>query len=231
MLVADLYRFYATVDRLIESGRLHCLADCHGRMPWPRRGVYFFFEPGELRRSGRPRITRVGTHAVSEGSQTSLWNRLSQHRGTAKGLGNHRGSVFRLHVGGALLDRDNTLTPKPSTWGFKSSAPSSQARLDEQHIERAVSAYIGQMPFTWVAVDDPPTSLSHRRVIERNALGLLSAAHDAKLESASPAWLGRFCRSPEVRASGLWNIDCVSGQYDPTFLDMLDRYASTGGFA
>lgn len=231
MLAADLDRFYATIDRLTESGRLYRLADCHGRMAWPRRGVYFFFEPGEVRLSGGPRVVRVGTHAVSEGSQTTLWNRLSQHRGTTQGLGNHRGSIFRLHVGGALLDRDNTLAPKPTTWGFKSSAPTPHARLGEQHIERAVSAYIGQMQFTWIAIDDPPSSLSHRRVIERNALGLLSAAHDATLESASPAWLGRACRSPEVRASGLWNIDCVSGQYEPSFLETLDRYASTGRVA
>ena len=79
----DLRRFYELIDRL-ES--YHCgkkrLADCHGRMDWPNRGVYFFFEPGEIRSDSGTglRVVRVGTHALIEGSRTTLWNRLSQHR-------------------------------------------------------------------------------------------------------------------------------------------------------
>ena len=76
----------------------------------PRRGVYFFFEPGELREDGRtPRVVRVGTHAVSAGSRTTLWTRLRDHRGHVIGRhvggGNHRASIFRRHVGSALLGR------------------------------------------------------------------------------------------------------------------------------
>ena len=74
-------------------------------MDWPRRGVYFFFEPGESRSlSGTgSRIVRLGTHALANGSRSTLWQRLSQHRGNAKGDGgNHRGSIFRLLVGVAL---------------------------------------------------------------------------------------------------------------------------------
>jgi len=37
----DLDRLYAIPDDLRE---------CHGRLDWPRRGVYFFFEPGEVPR-------------------------------------------------------------------------------------------------------------------------------------------------------------------------------------
>jgi hypothetical protein len=49
-------------------------------------------------------IVRVGTHALETGSQTTLWKRLSQHRGQARsGSGNHRGSIFRLIVGTALI--------------------------------------------------------------------------------------------------------------------------------
>ena len=71
-------------------------------MDWPKRGVYFFFKPGETRRDGTPRVVRVGTHALKTGSGTSLWDRLSKHRGNlagrSPGAGNHRGSIFRLHV-------------------------------------------------------------------------------------------------------------------------------------
>jgi len=82
------------------------LASCHGSMNWPERGVYFFFEPGEMRSTSGSgmRVVRIGMHALKAGSKTTLWKRLSQHQGTQKsGGGNHRGSVFRLHVGTALI--------------------------------------------------------------------------------------------------------------------------------
>jgi hypothetical protein len=97
---ADLRRLYAALDALegCIDGK-HTLAECHGRMVWPPLGVYFFFEASELRsETGTgPRVVRVGTHGLKAGSGTSLWRRLSQHRGiTSTGGGNHRGSIFRL---------------------------------------------------------------------------------------------------------------------------------------
>src|SRR6266566_1615272 len=105
--LADLIRFYEILSSLaVKTGGPRCLVNCDGRMGWPQRGVYFFFEPGEVRSDtgqGR-RVVRVGTHALTASSRTTLWNRLSQHRGTVtpKG-GNHRGSIFRLLIGAALL--------------------------------------------------------------------------------------------------------------------------------
>ena len=59
--------FYKILDLLEEKvGGKRLLAECDGRMDWPKRGVYFFFEPGESRStSGEgPRVVRVGTHAL-----------------------------------------------------------------------------------------------------------------------------------------------------------------------
>ncbi|HTV26286.1 MAG TPA: hypothetical protein VMF32_00715 [Xanthobacteraceae bacterium] len=99
----DLLRFYDLLARLEEKiGGARVLSDCSGRMNWPQRGVYFFFEPGELRSDtgNGPRVVRVGTHALTDTSRTTLWKRLSQHRGTGNaGGGNHRGSIFRLLIG------------------------------------------------------------------------------------------------------------------------------------
>ena len=104
---AGLDRLYRELEALEDRlGGKRLLAKCSASTGWPRRGVYFFYERGEVRRDGHPRVVRVGTHALRP-SETTLWSRLSQHRGNlggaAPGGGNHRGSIFRKHVGSALI--------------------------------------------------------------------------------------------------------------------------------
>src|SRR5581483_2988737 len=105
--LAAVNSFYELLEVLKHRNGVRHLCECHGRMPWPQRGVYFFFEEGESRSTGggESRDVRVGAHAVSAGSSTTLWQRLSQHRGSSSLGGNHRGSIFRLLVGQALAAR------------------------------------------------------------------------------------------------------------------------------
>ena len=211
----DLSRFYAilaTLEHRLGGKRL--LAACDGRMHWPQRGVYFFFEPGEIRtHSGKgPRVVRVGTHALTSSSRTTLWNRLSQHQGTLKGGGgNHRGSIFRLHVGTALIKRDVWPQVIVGTWGKESSAGTA-VRQAEQPLEQAVSQHIRQMPFLWLVVEDAPSSDSLRGVIERNAIALLSNYNtmDKPLDPPSTNWLGHWADREAVKRSGLWNVNHVT---------------------
>ena len=161
------------------------LSDCTGRMPWPKRGVYFFREPGEVRTDTGtgPRIVRIGTHALKVGSRTTLWNRLSQHRGPMRsGGGNHRGSIFRLIVGTALIERDGLDCP---TWDNRGMV-SREARERERHLETAVSKVIGEMPFLWLAVEDAPGPASLRGFIERNAIALLSNRGKQPIDPSLP---------------------------------------------
>ena len=113
--IGDLERFYAILEDLSETtGGARLLSACTGRMDWPIRGIYFFQESGEIRTDtgSGPRIVRVGTHALKSGSRTTLWNRLAQHKGPAKtGGGNHRGSIFRLIVGTALMNDNEHTVP------------------------------------------------------------------------------------------------------------------------
>jgi hypothetical protein len=107
-VVPDLRRFYALLERLaVKVGGPRTLNGADGRMVWPRRGVYFFLDKAEVRSgSGTgPRVVRVGTHGLKTGSGSTLWGRLAQHRGSAS-AGNHRGSIFRLLVGLAIVGRD-----------------------------------------------------------------------------------------------------------------------------
>src|SRR5207302_7202856 len=147
-----LVRFYSILDELQDTiGGAHKLADCSGRLKWPGRGVYFFHESGEYRSDtgGGPRIVRVGTHALKAGSGTKLWTRLSQHKGQpSTGGGNHRGSIFRLIVGAALISRDGH---DSLTWGAGDTAKS-DVRNAERALEVEVSKFIGKMPFLWLSI-------------------------------------------------------------------------------
>lgn len=224
----DLDRFYALLARLEK----HCaerrrLAECDGRMGWPQRGVYFFFETGEFREDGTtPRVVRVGTHALGR-SQTTLWRRLSQHKGhpggTMPGGGNHRGSIFRLHVGTALLASGSWASEIRSSWGQGASAPLS-TRLAEYPLEKAVSLHIGSMPFLWLGVDNSLDLVSERGVIEAGSIALLSNSRGPVSDSAAPGWLGGYADRQAIRDSGLWNVNHVREQYDPAFLDALERH-------
>ena len=235
---ADSGRFYQLLDRMAERvDGARTLAACDGRLPWPRRGVYVFFEAGEERSgsgTGR-RAVRIGTHALKAGSRTTLWNRLSQHRGSARrGTGNHRGSIFRLLVGAALARRGDC--PLPPSWGTGGDTGTAARRLglereavkaDEAELERRVSHHIGAMPLLWLAIDDQPGPESLRGLVERNAIALLSHAATPAADAPSDGWLGAFSDREPVRRSGLWNNNHVEESYDPAFLDVMERLVET----
>lgn len=231
--LADINRFYDLLGTLEQKlGGSRTLDQCHGRLPWPKRGVYFFFEPGE-ERSGSgtgPRIVRVGTHGLTNGSKSSLWKRLSQHRGRSSGTGSHRSSVFRLLVGTALL-ADGREGPCLS-WDQKSAATGSRdtgsadrkaLRAAERPVELAVSSHIRGLPFIWLEVDDEPSKESLRGLIERNSIALLSNWTGEAIDAPSPAWLGHKCNRERVQRSGLWNNNHVDESYDSSFLPVLEQ--------
>lgn len=215
-----LYQLLASLSSAVGGPRR--LAASHGRLSWPTHGLYLFFEDGELREDGRtPRVTRVGTHALTETSRTTLWRRLSQHRGNLGGRnpggGNHRGSIFRLHVGTALINRDGWPEARAS-WG-KGANVSAKVRAEEAALEKEVSSVIGAMPLLWLDVPDRQA----RGLIERGAISLLSNFNRSPIDPASPGWLGRHADREAVRESGLWNVNHVAEQAHSDFLDVMER--------
>ena len=233
--LVDAARFYEILDRIVgQVGGPRLLRNCHGGMGWPARGIYFFFEDGEPRSgSGAgPRVVRIGTHGLKNGAQSTLWSRLSQHRGSSKsGLGNHRGSIFRMLVGIALAKRNRL--PLPESWDVGRSVRQASRKLNvewsavkkaEKEIESLVSEHIGQMPFLWLNINDPAGPSSSRGFIERNAIALLSGYNRPAADGASTEWLGHYCDREKVRLSGLWNNDHVHKSYDPSFLVEMESW-------
>ena len=189
------------------------LADCNGRMNWPNRGIYFFCEAGEARsRSGAGlRVVRVGTHGLKAGSRSTLWARLSQHRGTARASsGNHRGSIFRLLVGIALAKQHGI--DLPPSWGGGGDPGEAARRLGldragvklaEAELEARVSHHIRAMPFLRLNVGDEPGPRSECGTIERNAIALLSGYREPALDPPSAGWLGHSSDRCRVRRDHL----------------------------
>lgn len=225
--VVDLYDVLAEAEQL--SGGKRLLPQCNGKMPWPDKGIYFFFEAGENRSDSimhasgkhsqqKMRVVRVGTHALTLKSNAKLWTRLHSHRGTAYGGGNHRGSIFRLLLGQALMRREQLTLPPPANWGVGSSAPSPVCQA-EQPVERLVSQYFDNMPFVWLPVPDRQDRID----IEAYCIALLSNYNQTPgIDRPSRNWLGSHSPRRFVRDSGLWNNNCVvdhqSGFIIPRFV-------------
>jgi hypothetical protein len=221
----DLESFYKLLAKLKEGlGEKRLLGACNGKMSWPHKGVYFFFEEGEYRTNfpNIQRVVRVGTHAVSKGAVSTLWGRLRNHKGTPNGLGNHRGSIFRLHIGTALLQKMNKQAALPS-WGLGQAA-NQDTKQKEEWLEWQVTQYLGdKMSLLWLDVGDTPSAFSDRAFIERNAIALISNNQNP-IDSPSPNWLGNYSVKVEIRKSGLWNIRHVSDRYDPNFIEIFSEY-------
>lgn len=219
----ELIRFYSIMEVLEKKNiQKKLLLNSNGRQKWHQKGVYFFFELNQKRSDSGSglRVTRIGTHAIQYNSKRTLWNRLSEHKGTAKtGGGDHRSSIFRLLVGTSII-KDKNL--KFLSWGEGSSAPRS-IKNNELVLEQLVSQTIGKMPFLYLSIDDKASPNSLRAYIEKNSIALLSNYNKRSLDSASEDWLGHKCNREKVNHSGLWNQKHVDESYDPDFLDIFEK--------
>jgi hypothetical protein len=213
-------RSYEMFAHRANSIGLHRLRDILAK-DLPKQGVYFFFDDSEPTgfSTAIPRLVRIGTHGVSVGSAATLRNRLRTHLGTRTTAGNHRASVFRLHVGRAIIERDQLQQYYPN-WGKGQSAPKSITDL-ERPLESMVSEYIGSLRVLFIPVIDTAGTRSMRATIERQFISMFTE-NFCPIEESSPKWLGRFSNKPSIRDSGLWNVRDVGSEYDLKFIPLLD---------
>ena len=74
------------------------------------------------------------------------------------------------------------------------------------------------MPFLWLGVPGRADG-GH---LQQNSIALLSCISGGP-DQPGASWLGRHAQRAEIRASGLWNVQHVSGHHDPAFLRRLDQ--------
>ncbi|WP_374633667.1 DUF6884 domain-containing protein [Ferrovibrio sp.] len=217
--IHDLRLFYSWIQDQRSKGSVFQFRNLATQLT-PKRGVYVFLDPREPNfLATGPRIVRIGTHAVSLGSKATLRGRLRNHFGTANGSGNHRGSIFRLHVGRAMLeatgDRPNLLS-----WGEGQQASADIQALEKNH-ELAVSSYLQDLEALLINVDDEPHKDSLRARVEAQLIALCSESMQP-IDCPTDSWLGLKSPAEAIRRSGLWNIRGVGGQYVPGGLGSVE---------
>lgn len=164
-------------------------------------GLYLLCEDGE-RFHGGDRIVRIGTHTGSG----NLMQRLMEHYITE----NHHRSIFRKHIGRALLNKRSD--PYLEAWNTDFTTRKSRESLGhmrdmtrEVEIEREVSSYLRQHT-SFCLISEPDAHA--RKALERGLIALL-AQETACVPSAD--WLGLWATDSRISESGLWNIQGLKG--------------------
>ncbi len=231
-----LAQFYRKLGVLkTQTGGPFYLSDVDGTMDWPHRGIYIFFDEStdpEIDPVSEWHITRIGTVGVSKGSSSSLWQRLRTHRGTTSGNyadgGNCRGSVFRLHIGNAIIE-DEGLEDKYPHWGvphrqLPDNISTSEIRAQEHPLELRVSERIRNLPFLVIDIPGKPHADCDRARLEKNLIALVSHARRTNPHLKKDDWLGHHSPRAEINKTGLWNLDHVNSFYTDSIISEVTPY-------
>jgi hypothetical protein len=150
--------------------------------------------------------------------------RLRQHRGLPGRGGDHRGSIFRLHVGAAILKLTGVDLP---SWGTGLDRGTGVPEAEVEH-ERRVSRYLVELHVVTLGIADEPRPDSLRGYVERNAIALLAKA-GGEVDPPSRNELGGSARTEAVVTSGLWNVNRVVESVDARFIDQFEALVRSSG--
>ncbi len=162
----------------------------------PINGIYFFFEKGEKVEHGVERIVRVGTHKVDD----RFRGRIGQHYGSRSSLkGNKNASVFRKHVGGALLRRDNPQDERLGEW-------LKQGGRSHPEVETRVSECLkNNFTFCCFSIEGQDNRLNYEK-------GIIALLAKHPLGKPSADWLGGYAYEQSIGQSGLWNTQQLDAE-------------------
>jgi hypothetical protein len=162
----------------------------------PLNGVYIMFERGE-RGHGTDRIVRVGSHT----GHNQLPSRMNQHFVNE----NKDRSIFRKHVGRALLNRDGD--PFICQWNMDLTTSAAKQRhagevdfARQRQVEAEVTGYLQtNLRFVCFRVDDKDERLQWESRI-------ISTVAQCDACGPSSDWLGLHSPDARIRGSGLWLV-------------------------
>ncbi len=156
-------------------------------------GVYLIFEDGETL-DGFSRITRVGR------SLDNLVGRLKEHFCpiTNRKTLPKDNSVFRKHIGKALLSQNSNSDEDKANWNKKGETVDG--------LEDKISDLLAKkFSFCVIPLDDK----DEIKILEKTLIRLLSTYNVRANAIPSPTWLGNAHPTEEIQKSGLWNVKHV----------------------
>lgn len=160
----------------------------------PKNGLYFWYEKGETRQRGGQRATRVGTHKKAN----RLHARINEHFGSVP----REGSVFRKHLGGALMRLNGEPKSEVEAWYRKRKG---NPRFNDprfRNYEKQVTDQAAVGNYRVLKIDGP----NERSQLEEKLISLFSHCKHCR---ASGNWLGNYAYRKGIRDSGLCNVDHV----------------------
>lgn len=166
-------------------------------------GLYVLFENGE-KHNGLDRIVRIGSHD----GNNNLIKRIGHHFMK----NNHRGSVFRKHVGRCFLNVEENQYLEHWNRPFKSRLEKEVhgkfVNLEyEKNYEEMVSSHIHDK-LSFVLIPKIYDKLQRDRIEE----GLISSLNQSNQKTSSENWLGNYHPDNRIRNSKLWNIEYLKHQ-------------------
>lgn len=181
----------------------------------PQNGLYILFQRGETAH-GSDRIVRVGVNT----GDAQLTNRLHEHFHEP----NKNRSIFRKHVGRALLARSND--PFLEQWNWDLTTRRERCKLGngldetkQEKVELQVSEYICKNFTFTVLVGE---TKEERLWTEKALLATLASCNQCH---PSANWLGLQHPNTTIQSVGLWNIQGLKGH--PLAMEDVDRILQT----
>ncbi len=198
----------------------------------PLRGIYFFYEEGEIWGHGNEklRIVRIGTHRGN-----NFRNRISEHF-----LINERKmdfdknkpkpadrSIFRKNLGRALLNRNNDpylkiweidFLPRDNRDKYKDSRDIEKEKSIEEQITKILR---DRFFFRFIIIENDDERIGSKGLESR----LIATVSGCKNCKGSKDWLGNYSPKKQIRTSGLWltqhlNAEEISSE-DMTIIEKL----------
>ncbi len=185
----------------------------------PDNGIYFVYETGEIWGHGGDtrRIVRIGTHREgnfrSRIAEHFLLNESRMNFDATKSPPHDR-SIFRKHIGRALLNRGHD----PYLSVFNIDFMKRQVLREHGHLrdiakEKRIEAEVTrilreQFSFRFVVLEGQAERMGSEG-LEARLIGTL--AHCSSCRPSSD-WLGQYSPVEKVRQSGLWLVQHLSDQ-------------------
>jgi len=201
----------------------------------PENGIYFFYEQGEIWGHGgnKPRIVRIGTH-----KDGNFRNRIKEHYLLDESKMNfdatrpapHERSIFRAHIGRALLNqrKDNYL----QIWREDLTSRENREKFGhlrdirkEKETESEITTILRRnFSFRFIEISRQ-TERMGTKGLESALIGTM--AH-CQLCKPSKNWLGNYSPTAQIRESGLWQVqhlsaDGINENDKETILNAIER--------